>query len=349
MPFSAEDLRFNPPSFDPAVLTRAAADLFDLRGELEPLIGERDQNMLLTTADGEKFVLKVSGALEDPLITEFQTCALLHLEKTAPEIPVPRIIPNRHGLSSDTLVGDGGTQHRVRVLSHLPGITFDDASDISLEDLRAIGVFQGRVCRSLASFQHPAAAHFMPWDVANGLLDSDELWASASTRTREIAGPLRAHMAGQTMPAMKKLRSQIIHNDAHVGNLLRPNASSHQICGLIDFGDMVETRLAVDLAILATSFVTANDDSLEAVVSVARGFNEEVPLAEDEIDLLYDLILARSVLSVLLFDIQIATNSATESVPADREDSFDCIRRWLRIDAAEFAEGIRAALSPQSL
>lgn len=349
MPLTAEDLRFNPPSYDRDVLARAALDLYDLHAELEPLVGERDQNMLVTTAEGKKFVLKVSGSLEDPLVTELQTCALLHLEKTAPEIPVPRVIPNRHGLTADTFVGEDGTEHVIRLLEHVPGVTFDGASDIALEDLCAIGAFQGRVCQALASFEHPAANHFMPWDISNGLIDSDELWASASSETLEIAGPLRARMAEQTLPGMKKLRSQIIHGDAHVGNLLRPDIGSHRVCGLIDFGDMVAAPLAVDLAVSAASFISLNEDAQEVVVSLARGFNEVVPLSDDEIELLYDLTLARHVLSALLFDLQLATSSATDLVPDDREDGLACMRRWLRVDRAELTERLHAALSPQSV
>jgi hydroxylysine kinase len=345
MSLTAEDLRFNPPSYDKAVLARAAADLFGVQGELEPLVGERDQNMLLTTAEGEKFVLKVSGHLEDPLVTELQTDALLHLEKTSPEIPVPRIVPTRHGLSAGTFAGDGGVEHIIRLLTHVPGITFDDASEVSREDLRTIGAFQGRVCRALASFHHPAADHFMPWDIANGLLDSDELWLGASIGTHEIAGPLRGRMAERVLPAMKKLRSQIIHGDAHVGNLLRPSADSHRVCGLIDFGDMVEAPMVIDLAVSAASFIGASQDAIGAVVSLAQGFNEVVPLSEDETGLLYDLILARHVLSALLFDFQLATHSATDLVPTDREDLFDDMRRWLGVDPVELTERIHSALS----
>ena len=344
MPLSAEDLRFNPPCFDRAVLERTVADLFDLQAELEPLIGERDQNMLVTTPGGEKFVLKVSGSLEDPSVTECQTLALLHLERTAPEIAVPRIIPNRHGLAASTIVDDDGAEHIVRLLGYVEGITFDDAGDIAFDDLAAIGSFLGRLCHALASFQHPAADHFMPWDISNGLIDSDELWATASVDTREIAGPLRVNLAERTLPAMNRLRSQVIHGDAHVGNLLRPNATSHRVCGLIDFGDMVEAPMVIDLAIAAASFISLNADAPEVVVSLARGFNEVVPLSGDEIGLLYDLVVARHVLSALLFDFQLATGSATDMVPADRQALFDRMRRWLRVDPAELAEQIHSAL-----
>ena len=73
MPLTVEDLRFNPPTFDQKVLGEAAADLFGVEGDLRPLVGERDQNMLVTTAGDERFVLKVSGPLEDTAVTESQT------------------------------------------------------------------------------------------------------------------------------------------------------------------------------------------------------------------------------------------------------------------------------------
>ena len=98
MTLSAEDLEFSPPSLELALLKRALVDLFDIRGELEPLVGERDQNCRITTATGERFILKVSGSLEDPAITDCQTRALLHLERTcAGDLAVPRVIPNRGG------------------------------------------------------------------------------------------------------------------------------------------------------------------------------------------------------------------------------------------------------------
>jgi Ser/Thr protein kinase RdoA (MazF antagonist) len=336
MPLSADDLRFNSPSLDEQVLRRAAKDLFGIDGEFLPLVGERDQNTLVTTAEGEKYVLKVSGALEDPLITELQTRALLHIEQAAPDLPVPRIVRNRSGLPSDLLIGAGDQRHVVRLLTYLPGITFDDASAIAGEDLRAIGAFQGRVCLALASFQHPVARHFTPWDVSNGLLASDELWAYAAEDTLEIAEAARMHLAKDVLPAMTRLRTQIIHGDAHTGNLLRPSATSHCVIGLIDFGDMVEAPLAVDLAVVAAGFSNVNDDLLSTAVSLTRGFNEVVPLSSDEVGQLYDLILARHVLSALLFDFQIATGSgATEDVLQERPSGLLALRQWLQLDASE--------------
>jgi hydroxylysine kinase len=346
MALSADDLRFKAPNFHADVLRRAALELFGIRGELLPLIGERDQNTLITTDGGEQFVLKVSGAHEKPRITELQTQALLHLERTARDLPVPRIVRNRDGLASERLIAPGGNSHVIRLLTHVPGITFDDASAISDEDLQAIGNFQGRVCRALASFRHPAARHFMPWDISNGLVVDEELWSHAEQDTQEIAGPARERLATSVLPAMTRLRSQIIHGDAHAGNVLRPSSTSHRVSGLIDFGDMHEAPLVVDLAIMAAGFSGANDCCLSTAVSLARGFGEVIALSSDEIGQLYDLILARHVLGLLLFDFQISTHSGeTEVVLRDRPSAVLSLRRWLEIDPSELSARLRRVLT----
>ena len=80
------------------------------------------------------------------------------------------------------------------------------------------------------------------------------------------------------MPAMKGLRSQVIHGDAHTGNVLRSTATSYDVCGLIDFGDMVEAPTVIDLAIAAGSFIELHEDAMATVLSMTLGFNEVVPL-----------------------------------------------------------------------
>ena len=49
MALRPEDLKFNPPSFGHAAVGVLLAEQYDLRGDLEALEGERDQNLLLTT------------------------------------------------------------------------------------------------------------------------------------------------------------------------------------------------------------------------------------------------------------------------------------------------------------
>ena len=51
--------------------------------------------------------------------------------------------------------------------------------------------------------------------------------------------------------------------------------------------------------------------------------------------MLHELILARHVLSALLFDFQLATDSSDDVEPADRDRVLARMRRWLLVDPAE--------------
>lgn len=74
-------------------------------------------------------------------------------------------------------------------------------------------------------------------------------------------------------PAMLNIRPQVIHNDAHTGNVLTNDLG--QITGVIDFGDSVCAPIIQDLAVSATSiaeiFPSEACASLFRIALAARG------------------------------------------------------------------------------
>ena len=339
-----EDLRFNPPAFSEQELLATAFEQFGERGTLAWLEGERDQNRRLTTPDGREFVLKVSGALEDPAVVDFQIRALLHLEKLEPDLPVPRIHRTRGGEPAGQMLTGDGLRHAVRLVSYLPGIPFDGGPPPSLAGLRRVGAFQARVCRALGSFSHPAADHFMPWDISNGLVLSEPLWRHARADTVALGRAFTDHIERRVLPALADLRSQVVHNDTHRGNLLRPDPTSEEIVGLIDFGDMVCAPLVADLAISIAGFVEEREDIIEAACALARGFHEVMPLAEDEIALLHDLVVVRLVLALLLTDFQLAALKAPPAfLREERPVLINALRRVGEIDRETMTRHYRSA------
>ena len=51
---------------------------------LKPLAGERDQNFRVDTADGQRFLLKISNPADDGPILAMQCAALRHIELVDP-------------------------------------------------------------------------------------------------------------------------------------------------------------------------------------------------------------------------------------------------------------------------
>src|SRR5687768_5481232 len=110
------------PRFDPPAAARIARDVFALDAVARPLPSERDQNFLLETAAGERAVLKVANALEDPAMLDAQQRALAHLAGTG--VPTPRVLPTRDGATvAEVGAPDGdGRRHLVWAVTHLPGV-----------------------------------------------------------------------------------------------------------------------------------------------------------------------------------------------------------------------------------
>jgi Ser/Thr protein kinase RdoA (MazF antagonist) len=110
LPTSLQSIATPPPRFPAAVVNRIVSEQYGLRGELEQLVSERDQNFRLTTADDCKFVVKIANSSEPALITDFQIQALLHLQERACKVAVPRIIRTQSGAVL-TSVSSGNSEH----------------------------------------------------------------------------------------------------------------------------------------------------------------------------------------------------------------------------------------------
>jgi Ser/Thr protein kinase RdoA (MazF antagonist) len=92
----------------------------------------------------------------------------------------------------------------------------------------------------------------------------------------------------------------VIYNDLNPSNLLVDPDDPARIFGIIDFGDMVYSPLVVDVAVGAAYLCRADVSSLSQVEQFVSGFNAQLPLGEDEIDILYELIMIRHVMTVII-------------------------------------------------
>lgn len=52
-----------------------------------------------------------------------------------------------------------------------------------------------------------------------------------------------------TLPRLRRERHQVIHADAHRGNLLAVSGEPEQVAGIIDFGDMVFAPMVMEVAV----------------------------------------------------------------------------------------------------
>jgi Ser/Thr protein kinase RdoA (MazF antagonist) len=338
-----QDMRFNPPSFREAEVAQLIEEEYGLVGQLSPLLGERDQNFRLQTQQGPDYVVKIAGPDEDPDTTDFQVAALLHLETGSPHIPVPRIVRNSAGDHLSEMVDPKGIAHAVRVVTYLDGIPYAKGADLDADSLQQIGSFMGEVVNGLQGFEHKASRHFMPWNLSNGVAVSRDLWADAATDIKTLAAPELDRLREEVLPALHACPSQVIHNDGHASNLLRADSTSREVVGLIDFGDMVYAPIINELAVTAAAFQRLASDQLGAIENLLIGFHRTHTLSDAEVSLLWDAIILRLLLSVLLSDIKVKLSSGMDSnALEDRTNAMKMLSKARKLDHRGTVNSLRA-------
>lgn len=278
-------------------------------GHTEPLAGERDANFRLTEpaaapgAAPARWLLKVSHPIEAPEVTDFQTQALLHLERHAPALPVQRLAATRDGAHAVTATAPDGRPRVLRLISWLDGLPMPQAPK-SAAQRDSVATLLARIDRALATLdpalRHPAAHRPLPWDISRahqvrGLLEP--LPDPARRRLALAALDQFEHGARHRLAALPR---QPIHNDFNVHNLLVDPAAPERVSAVLDFGDMVAAPRVNDLAVAAAYQLDAEGDALGTVAAFAAAYHRAWPLRADELDLLWPLVQARLAMVVAI-------------------------------------------------
>ncbi len=287
----------------PVRLEDAAALLaahYGLHGDLHPLTGERDANFLLRLADGRCCMLKLSHPLETPLVADFQTQALLHLARHAPALPVQRLVPTLAGQPSLTVHLPGATAPRVmRVFSYLEGLPMPQAPRSEAQRLN-VARSLAALDIALAGLQHPAGDQDLPWDIQQAHRARSLLQAVADPARRALALCALADFETHTLPRLRALPRQPIHNDFNLSNLLVDPGQPERVAGILDLGDMVLAPRINDLAVAASYQLSDAGDALRALCSFVAAYHAVAPLGSAELAVLPAMVRARLAMVVAI-------------------------------------------------
>jgi Ser/Thr protein kinase RdoA (MazF antagonist) len=273
------------------VLARLARDHWGLTGTLHPLTSERDQNHRIETHSGS-FTLKLANPAEPPGLTEFQTLALIHLATSAPDLPIPHVVPALDGRAIIP-TPDGA----LRLLTWLPGTPLAHLPRTPAL-AASIGTALGQLDAALSSFHHPAADHHLLWDIRN----TPDLAPLMSALPDDLRPDVRAFIARfqtHVAPALACLPRQVIHGDFNPHNLLADPAEPQRLTGILDFGDMTLSHRICDLAV-AASYLIDPAAPLALLAPLVAAYGQVNPLTAEELALLPDLITARLVTTLVI-------------------------------------------------
>ena len=279
------------PHFTVAEAVHIGKAVFGLTATAVALPSERDQNFLLTGAAGERHVLKIAKSDDDRAVLDFQNAALEYVAGRAPALAVPRLHPTSSGEPMSQARDRGGRGHFVRLIGWLEGAMYAAAAPHDAALLASLGTTVGELDRALQGFAHPAMHRELRWDLRH----ADQALAHLS-----LLPPEQQAVVGQFMQAWRNidwsaLRHGVIHGDANDYNVL---VRGGLVVGLIDFGDLVHSAIACDLAIALAYAMLVQPQPLNAAASVTRAYHARFPLTGAEVAALYPLATARLCMSL---------------------------------------------------
>lgn len=284
-------LSLPPPQVPPQVLGQTVATHWGLTGTLHPLTSERDQNHRLDTGTAS-YTLKLANPAEPSALTDFQTQALLHTAREAPNLPTPRVIPTADGRAI-LPTPDGA----LRLLTWLPGTPLAHLPRTPAL-AAAIGKALGELDATLAHFHHPAADHHLLWDIRN-TPDLAPLTDALPADLKPRITAFLTHFSTNIAPALAQLPRQVIHGDFNPHNLLADPAEPSHLTGILDFGDMTLSHRICDLAV-AASYLIEPADLASLLIPLTQAYHQANPMTEQELHLLPDLITARLVTTLTI-------------------------------------------------
>jgi 4-aminobutyrate aminotransferase-like enzyme len=293
-----DPLESTPPAFGEEAARQILREGFGVESSsLKPLAGERDQNFRVDTADGQRFLFKISNPADDGPILAMQTAALHHIERVDPGLPVMRALPTAAGEPWLEVPGPDGRTYPARLFTFLTGqVTANTA--LPADALWSHGQTTARLGRALRGFFHPAADYEILWDITNFPKLRPLLTHVSDGQRRAQVERVLDRFEARVAPTLPALRAQVIHGDMSLDNVLF--GDDLRVSGIVDFGDMTHAPLVCELAVAVADVLHGREDAIEAADAIIGGYVSVTPLEDEESGLLADLVAARLATEVIV-------------------------------------------------
>jgi 4-aminobutyrate aminotransferase-like enzyme/Ser/Thr protein kinase RdoA (MazF antagonist) len=349
-------LASRPPGFSEEDAIRIAARTFGVASVTARNLGsERDQTFLLTGSSGESLaIMKISNAAEDSATLDMEALGVLHARRADPTIPValPWVVPGADpgvaGAAAYRASVDGADgSHFVRLYDVLTGRGRSDPLGLSDGAIVAWGEMTARLARALRGFFHPKAQRTMLWDIQHAPRTRAMLGDIRDPGQRAVVEQVLDRFDAVVVPVWATLRAQVVHSDFTIDNALVDDDG--RITGIVDFGDMSYSAMAIDLASVIDSLASGRDpeDLFRVSRLVLDGYQGVTPLEPAELAIMGELIAARSAVTIAISSWRAARGLEDAGFAERYNDSAEAIvRAFLATGWDETARRLGGARRP---
>lgn len=332
------------PSFSTDEAAQLAESLFDVRGSARELPSDRDQNFLLVLDNGDKVVLKVFNAFENPAFLSCQKELLDILDAQQIKGATPKVL----GDAECTQQGSQhGTTHQVRLISWLEGTPLGLARPITETMEREVGSLLAHVDLALNGFRHEGAPTDFVWDLAHAERTIGERVHLLKGSDKALVERMLAQYQSVVNPVWTSLPKAIIHNDGNDYNILvgPPGLHGRSISGLLDYGDVVFSARIGNVAIAAAYLSLHRSDPVAALCTVLAGYHAVFGVSEVEVEAFFTLVCTRLAVSVCMSAAARDVEPDNAYLSISEQDAWACLKKLDAIHPRLATYRLRAALN----
>ena len=306
---------------------------YGINGALSRLGGEGD-NYLVTTPDGEQYVLKLCVEGQTSELLELEHLAIEALARDLDDVALPRTVLTRRGSVEAARTVDG-IALRGRLLRFVDGTAWCEAGPATSGRRRDAGRCLARVTSALAGVEHPAARRSHRWDLTAAETQRVHVaLVDDATRRRVLEQAYLLFVAG-ALPRLDALPHSLIHGDLNDENML---VADEHVVGLLDLGDCLYNPTICELAIALSYLLLDEPDPLEAGAEIVAAYHEQSPLSAAELEVLFPLICGRLAASVSIAAERHRTHPEREAWFVTEARAWAALERYTRIDPLTAAD-----------
>jgi Ser/Thr protein kinase RdoA (MazF antagonist) len=311
---------------------------YSLSGVLKDLPSYIDKNYLLSTSNGNKYVVKVSSQKTSVEEVRLENAAMAHIHKKKLSFQTPIVLKNKYDKELLDFNNDGSQIYKFRVVSYIEGDLYCDV-DINNPDLHhSLGKLIAEITHAFGDFDNLTANRELLWDLAN-LVKIKPLLRYFVGEQKKTLNRILNNILDNTLPILKKLPQQVIHNDANNTNLIASEVKGNLSCvGLFDFGDMVYTHRICELAIAMAYALMNQEDILKTARSIVDGYRSVYYLLEEEILVLPELIKARLLQSIIISGKSHAQDPENDYLLISVAPAWELLDKLDKLQTNEFIE-----------
>ncbi|MFM8632964.1 MAG: aminotransferase class III-fold pyridoxal phosphate-dependent enzyme [Candidatus Nanopelagicus sp.] len=292
-----------------------------VNAKLLSLPSERDINFKVC-AD-KNYVLKVYPKVDAALKTKLnlQNKVLKFLEGDG-LTSCPMVVSTK----TQKLLVNPSKNSAARLLSFYEGLAWGDRAEHSSEEIERLGRLIATVDKSLLNLKVSSVekkslnAPFI-WN----MLQAGQIlkWSEKITdsKLRELVEETLKSFHQNSLPKLKKMPMQVIHNDGNDYNIIEKDERLF----LIDFGDMIYAPKIVGAAVAAAYVGLKSDDPVKQISQFVRGYHSVNSINLEELEIFIELVKVRLASSVANAALQKAQNPGNNYLTISQNDVPKCL------------------------